>query len=131
MRWNEVWNERVERKVGTGKIESMETWRKKLGKYEENWNLENMKWKNIRKIGSVGNVKNLNLEIIRKKWKRVERKWENIKKIETVENMKSENIRKIGSVGNAKNMNLEIIKKNGNVEKGNGKISRKYEIGKY
>ena len=80
MRWNEVLNKRVGRKVGTGKIESMETWRKKLGKYEENWNLENMKWENIkkietvenmkseniRKIGSVGNVKNMNLEIIKK-----------------------------------------------------------------
>ena len=26
------------RKVKIGKIESMETWRKKTGKYQENWN---------------------------------------------------------------------------------------------
>ena len=28
---------RVKRKLGTGKIQSMETW-KKIGKYQENWN---------------------------------------------------------------------------------------------
>ena len=43
VRWNEVWNERrngmerVGREVGIGKIKSMETWKKKMRKYQENW----------------------------------------------------------------------------------------------
>ena len=47
LRWDEVWNEKIEKLIvcesgkesRNWKIESMETWKKKMGKYQENWNL--------------------------------------------------------------------------------------------
>ena len=47
-----------------------------------------MKWEYIRKIGNVGNMRNINLEIIRNYWKYKNlenRKWKIIKKIGTME----------------------------------------------
>ena len=51
------------RKVGIGKIENMETWRRKWGNIKKIRTVEIMEWGSIRKIGSVGNGKNMNLKL--------------------------------------------------------------------
>ena len=61
--------ERVGRKVGIEKIESMETWKNKMGKYQQNWNYgklgnyvlgkyqENWKYWNLEDIKEVNRNK--------------------------------------------------------------------------
>ena len=67
----------------------MKTWKKGIGKYEENWkygNYQNRKWENTRRF---------------ELWKLGKRKWKNIRKIKSIENIwniRLDNIRKIGSM---------------------------------
>ena len=53
------------RKGGTGRIESMKTWRKKMRKYQENWNCGKYEMGKNWKCGEL----NLKLEVIQEIWK--------------------------------------------------------------